>query len=124
MYTYTRLNMTLEFPRIPTGPLKRHIADEADARLAFYLPTTEAEQQAQPPEVQKQMASRPKLPVDIVDAPLVRLYNFLRSYFPLVFAIDSWCHRGHVAVLSAGDTLVSGRSWHYLCIHHTQLAYR
>lgn len=47
--------------------LKRHITDEADTRMACYLLGTEV------PE-------RPKLPEGTVDAPFVRLYNFLREY--------------------------------------------
>ncbi len=69
-----------EFPRKPVGVLKQHIADEADGRLAFYLPPPEdipvVEGQ---PEVQKH-----ELPPGVFDAPLVRLYNFLRK-LPLPF---------------------------------------
>ncbi|KAF9484518.1 MED14-domain-containing protein [Pholiota conissans] len=60
-----------EFPRIPAGIIKRHITDEADARLAFYLPLPES----QPPLTS---ALRPQLPPDVTDAPLVRLFNFLQ----------------------------------------------
>ncbi|KAK0454745.1 mediator complex subunit MED14-domain-containing protein [Armillaria borealis] len=60
-----------EFPRIPTGIMKRHLADEADSRLAFYLPMPE-----QPPGVE--LPPQPVLPEGIVDTPLVRLYNFLQ----------------------------------------------
>ncbi|KAK0212615.1 mediator complex subunit MED14-domain-containing protein [Desarmillaria ectypa] len=60
-----------EFPRIPTGIMKRHLTDEADSRLAFYLPMPE-----QPPGVE--LPPRPVLPEGIVDTPLVRLYNFLQ----------------------------------------------
>jgi len=56
-----------EFPRIPTGVMKRHIADEADFRLAYYLlPDPENPEQR-------------KLPPGVVDTPLIRLYNFLRA---------------------------------------------
>ncbi|KAG6333415.1 hypothetical protein ID866_5677 [Astraeus odoratus] len=63
-----------EFPQEPTGMLKRHIADEADARMAYYLPLPE------PVEVPPitEVPERPKLPEGAVDAPLVRLYNFLQ----------------------------------------------
>ncbi|KAN0076709.1 Mediator complex subunit MED14 domain containing protein [Tylopilus felleus] len=54
-----------EFPQEPTGVLKRHITDEADTRMACYLLGTEV------PE-------RPKLPEGTVNAPFVRLYNFLQ----------------------------------------------
>lgn len=69
------LNPTVEFPQEPTGTLKRHITDEANLRMAYYLPlpeTTEALPNVDIPE-------RPKLPEGTVDAPLVRLYNFLRE---------------------------------------------
>src|SRR5258708_36450473 len=66
-----------EFPRKPTGALKEHLTTEADNRLGCYLPVPEPEQPPDPslpppPE-------RPKLPADVVDAPLVRVYNFLRK---------------------------------------------
>lgn len=55
--------------------LKRHITDEADARLGFYLPLEE-----KPPEGALPEPKRPQLPEGVVDAPLVRLFNFLRMY--------------------------------------------
>lgn len=69
-----------EFPRKPTGVLKEHLTEEADKRLGCYLPIPEPEQPPDsnlppPPE-------RPKLPEDVVDAPLVRIYNFLRMFPP------------------------------------------
>jgi len=47
--------------------------DEADARLAYYLP---------PPStrIEEQIPSRPQLPEGMVDTPLVRVYNFLRMF--------------------------------------------
>ncbi|KAI6036221.1 mediator complex subunit MED14-domain-containing protein [Pisolithus microcarpus] len=63
-----------EFPQEPTGPLKRHIADEADARMAYYLPFPETEDG--PPNIER--TERPQLPEGAIDAPLVRLYNFLQ----------------------------------------------
>ncbi|KAA1472975.1 MED14-domain-containing protein [Dentipellis sp. KUC8613] len=63
-----------EFPRKPDGILKRHITDEADARLAFYLPLP----QDQPVAPGIEPPPRPQLPEGVVDAPLVRLYNFLQ----------------------------------------------
>ncbi|KAG5646818.1 hypothetical protein DXG03_002195 [Asterophora parasitica] len=62
-----------EFPRIPAGIMKRHITDEADARLAFYLPLPEEVQQAE-----SQMPPRPQLPEGVIDTPLVRIFNFLQ----------------------------------------------
>lgn len=67
-----RLTFT-EFPRTPTGALKRNITDEADARLAFYLPPNE------PPPAGVEAPPRPQLPEGVVDAPLVRVFNFLRK---------------------------------------------
>ncbi|KAF8904360.1 mediator complex subunit MED14-domain-containing protein [Gymnopilus junonius] len=58
-----------EFPRVPAGVIKRHITDEADARLRLYLPL---------PASQLPMPPRPQLPQGVVDAPLIRLYNFLQ----------------------------------------------
>ncbi|KIJ59729.1 hypothetical protein HYDPIDRAFT_118235 [Hydnomerulius pinastri MD-312] len=65
---------THEFPQEPSGVLKRHVADEADARMAYYLSLPE------PAEVPPgtEVPERPKLPEGTVDAPLVRLYNFLQ----------------------------------------------
>ncbi|KAH9894934.1 MED14-domain-containing protein [Cubamyces lactineus] len=63
-----------EFPRTPTGVLKRNIADEADARLGFYLSPEEP-----PPTVPGvEPPPRPQLPEGVVDAPLVRVFNFLQ----------------------------------------------
>ncbi|KAF7321449.1 Mediator of RNA polymerase II transcription subunit 14 [Mycena kentingensis (nom. inval.)] len=64
-----------EFPRIPTAHMKRHITDEADAQLAYYLPLPD-EQPPPPPGVV--IPPRPQLPEGVVDAPLVRVFNFLQ----------------------------------------------
>ncbi|KAI0258685.1 MED14-domain-containing protein [Gloeopeniophorella convolvens] len=65
-----------EFPRKPIGVLKEHLTTEADNRLAYYLPIPEPEQ---PPDLNlAPPPDRPKLPEDVVDAPIVRLYNFLQ----------------------------------------------
>ncbi|RDX48026.1 MED14-domain-containing protein [Lentinus brumalis] len=61
-----------EFPRTPSGHLKRNITDEADARLAFYLKPDE------PPPPVVEVPPRPQLPEGVVDAPLVRVFNFLQ----------------------------------------------
>lgn len=63
-----------EFPRKPTGLLRRHITDEADARLAFYLPLPP--DHIPPPDVE--IPPRPHLPQGVMDAPLVRVFNFLQ----------------------------------------------
>ncbi|EGO25140.1 hypothetical protein SERLADRAFT_414850 [Serpula lacrymans var. lacrymans S7.9] len=64
-----------EFPQMPTGMLKRHIADEADARLAYYIPLPQEEEPVPGVEV----PPRPQLPEGTADAPLVRVFNFLRK---------------------------------------------
>ena len=70
---YFKLSLVcIEFPRTPTGVIKRHITDEADVRLAFYIPFP-ADQPPIP-----DAPPRPQLPQDSVDAPLIRVYNFLR----------------------------------------------
>ena len=56
--------------------LKRHITDEADSRMAYYLPLPASADL--PPNTE--LPERPKPPEGTVDAPLVRLYNFLREY--------------------------------------------
>ena len=55
--------------------MRQHIANEADGRLAFYLPLPP--EQDLPPGVD--VPPRPQLPDDVVDAPLVRVFNFLRE---------------------------------------------
>lgn len=70
-----------EFPTAPTGPLKRFIADEADAQLARYLPIP-ADTPPPPPGVE--IPPRPQLPEGVVDAPLIRVFNFLRTSFLLL----------------------------------------
>ena len=53
--------------------LNRHITDEANARLRYYTPN--------PPEFQPppEAPPKPQLPANTVDAPLVRVFNFLRK---------------------------------------------
>jgi hypothetical protein len=59
--------------------MKRHIVDEANARLAFYLPLPPED--VPPPGID--IPPRPQLPDGVVDMPLVRLFNFLRTSFCL-----------------------------------------
>jgi hypothetical protein len=84
--------------------MKQYITDEADARLAFYSPLPSA----QPPTIPA--LPRPQLPDGIVDAPLVRLYNFLRMIFlwmtPNFLKIS--IYRDDVIVVSIGNFMVSG----------------
>lgn len=92
----------------------RHISDEADFRLAYYIlpeppipsdlpPQAEVEPEKKVPE--KKMN---ELPAGYVDTPLVRLYNFMGMILvSLDFLISCSCsHRNDVARLSTGDSLV------------------
>ncbi|CAK5281368.1 unnamed protein product [Mycena citricolor] len=63
-----------EFPRTPAGLMKRHITDEADSQLAFFLPLPA--DPMLPPGVEA--PPRPTLSEGVVDTPLVRIYNFLQ----------------------------------------------
>lgn len=60
--------------------MRRHITDEADAQLAFYLPLPA--DHVPPPGVT--FPPRPQLPEGVVDTPLVRVFNFLRAFCPLL----------------------------------------
>ena len=71
------ISYSAEFPQKPTGVLKRHITDEADARLAYYLPLPD---DLPPPPPGVNLPPIPQLPEGTVDAPLVRVFNFLREY--------------------------------------------
>ncbi|KAF8621558.1 hypothetical protein AX15_007725 [Amanita polypyramis BW_CC] len=62
-----------EFPRTPTGILKRHITDEADNQLAKFVQYSSEDQV---PVVE--LPAKPQLPDGVADAPLVRLYNFMQ----------------------------------------------
>jgi hypothetical protein len=57
------------------------------------------------------LPERPKLPEDVVDAPLVRIYNFLRKYslYPLYShsSLSGVC-RDYVNVIPVRDILVPG----------------
>ena len=78
--SYSLFILHTEFPRKPTGVLKDYLTNEADNRLCCYLPLPEPEQ---PPDPNLPTPTeRPKLPEDVVDAPLVRIYNFLRKPYP------------------------------------------
>lgn len=50
--------------------------DEANSRMAYYIPPPEPEDLPAGTEVPE----RPRLPEGTIDVPLVRLYNFLREY--------------------------------------------
>ncbi|KAJ6602180.1 mediator complex subunit MED14-domain-containing protein [Mycena sp. CBHHK59/15] len=63
-----------DFPRTPTGFMKRHITDEADAQLAFYLPLPP--DHVPPPGVK--LPPRPQLSEGVIDTPLIRVFNFLQ----------------------------------------------
>ncbi|KIJ40950.1 hypothetical protein M422DRAFT_32064 [Sphaerobolus stellatus SS14] len=72
------------FPRSPTGITKQYIVEEADLRLARYAippepePPQAPEQPKEGEQAAAQVPSRPTLPENLVDAPLVRLYNFMQ----------------------------------------------
>lgn len=88
-----------EFPRVPSGMIKRHITDEADARLAFYLHLQP--EQAPPPEI----PPRPQLPQGVVDAPLVRVFNFLQM-MSLSYQLEiMWYQAERMRSLGWGDYL-------------------
>jgi mediator of RNA polymerase II transcription subunit 14 len=56
--------------------MKRHVTEGADSRLGFYVKQPEPEQPL-PPGFE--LPPQPKLPPGYVDAPLVRVFNFLRA---------------------------------------------
>lgn len=92
-----------EFPRTPSGHLKRNITDEADARLAFYLPPDE------PPPPGVEAPPRPQLPEGVIDAPLVRVFNFLRKFNLERFVLSPKpSSRDDVLIIPARDLVVSG----------------
>lgn len=65
-----------EFPRQPTQIVRQFITEEADVRLGKYRPLP-PDTPLLPPGV----PPKATLPPDVVDAPLVRLFNFLREQF-------------------------------------------
>lgn len=77
-----------EFPSEPTGVLRRHIADEADLRMARYLPLSDKPEFAPNPED----PPRPQLPEGTVDAPLVRLFNFLQM-MSMSYQLEILCYQ-------------------------------
>lgn len=99
-------NSNVEFPRIPSGIIKRHITDEANARLAFYLPMPEVT----PPI--PDAPPRPQLAPGVVDTPLVRVYNFLRESIAIFLFTESFLIqnlRNDVFVVPTRNTVVSGK---------------
>ncbi|THV06734.1 MED14-domain-containing protein [Dendrothele bispora CBS 962.96] len=66
---------TQEFPRVPTGFIKRHITDEVDRQLSLFRPEPQP-QQPLPPGAE--LPRKQELPDDVVDTPLVRVFNFLQ----------------------------------------------
>jgi hypothetical protein len=106
------LTLGIEFPREPKGITRQHIAIEADRRLSFYLPPTHPEEIADGGE---EGVRRQRLPEGVVDAPIVRLFNFLREFYLSLFFFGGvgWADlefsgRDDVVVVSAGDPLVPG----------------
>jgi len=65
-----------------------------------------ADQVQQPPA----QPARPTLPENVIDAPLVRLHNFLReftSYYCIMPRVNVRCNRNDVPLVSAGDFTLS-----------------
>lgn len=97
-------NNSAEFPTEPIGTLKRFIADEADAQLARYIPMPENEHVP----LGVELPSKPQLPEGTVDAPLIRLFNFLRKYFKVDNPLAQFFCRDDVTILPVGSFMVSG----------------
>ncbi|KAH9170124.1 MED14-domain-containing protein [Lactarius sanguifluus] len=92
-----------EFPRKPTGVLKDHLTIEADNRLGYYLPMPEPEQ---PPDPNLPAPTeRPRLPEDVADAPLVRIYNFLQMMSMSYQLEILWYQAERLRSLGWGDFL-------------------
>lgn len=86
-----------EFPSEPTGVLRRHITDEANLRMAYYLPLPNEPEFA----LNSEDPPRAQLPEGAVDSPLVRLFNFLRKRKDSLSVQSSFrLHRNDVHVLS------------------------
>ncbi|KAG7090906.1 hypothetical protein E1B28_009983 [Marasmius oreades] len=66
---------TQEFPRIPTGIMKRYITEEVDRQLQMFI-SSPVPQEPLPPGVE--VPAKLELPDGVADAPLVRLFNFLQ----------------------------------------------
>ena len=85
--------------------LNRHITDEANARLRYYI--------SDPPESQllPEAPSKPQLPPNTVDAPLVRVFNFLRGFNSSHSCRTSpqKVSRVHVSCIPIRNPLLSGR---------------
>lgn len=111
------LTFLSEFPRRPTNFMKQYITDEANARLAFYspFPCTQAPIVPAPP--------RPQLSEGVVDAPLVRLYNFLRMVFFWMtpYFIHNTAYRDDVLVVSVRNFMVSGWEFTAIAILHSHV---
>jgi hypothetical protein len=86
--------------------MKQHMTNEADARLAFYIPPP-ADQLPQPAA---DIPPRPHLPPNVADTPLVRLYNFLRTFDACLLVHVTHSRRNDVPLIPTGDTVVSGKS--------------
>lgn len=110
-YNSHTANPHSEFPRIPSGILKQHLSAEADGRLGHYISLPEDIQL--PPGVE--IPPRPQLPEGVIDAPLIRVYNFLREFFAftqssdlLVIQLSFHLFRDNVDVVSARNSLLPG----------------
>ncbi|KAF8256603.1 mediator complex subunit MED14-domain-containing protein [Lactarius quietus] len=80
-----------------------HLTIEADNRLGCYLPIPELEK---PPDQNVPAPTeRPKLPEDVVDAPLVRMYNFLQMMSMSYQLEILWYQAERLRSLGWGDFL-------------------
>ncbi|KAL0581807.1 mediator complex subunit [Marasmius crinis-equi] len=66
---------TQEFPRIPTGIMKRYVTEEVDRQLGMFVPTPPPQEPLPPGTV---IPEKPELPEGVADTPIVRLFNFLQ----------------------------------------------
>jgi hypothetical protein len=101
------LSPDIEFPQEPTAVMKGDISEEADVRLAFYLPLPL--NGVPPPGVD--IPSTPQLPDAVAEAPLIRLFNFLHvSSVTRPPSLDLISNRNYVFILSARNFMVSSMS--------------
>ncbi|TFK53984.1 MED14-domain-containing protein [Heliocybe sulcata] len=78
-----------EFPRVPTGVMKRHIEEGVNAQLGMYIPLPQPPEGQGPPVEQP---ARPQLAEGAVDAPLVRVFNFLQM-MSMSYMLEILCYQ-------------------------------
>ncbi|ESK91030.1 hypothetical protein Moror_16335 [Moniliophthora roreri MCA 2997] len=98
---------TQDFPRTPSGIMKKFISEEVDRQLGMYIPGP-APQEQLPPGVVHPI--KPELPDDVADAPLVRLFNFLQM-MALSYQLEIlWYQAERMRSLGWGDYLTVSMS--------------